>query len=562
MPLPARASGFRWSHHRSEPPLRLPSSVLPAIRHAQRLAPLPAARSLDLALALRDRDPKGLAALLAQLYDPRSPSFHRFLSPSEFARRFAPLPAERVKLEAWLRGKGLVVRGGTDNGLELEVQGTVAAVQGAFGTRLNRYRAGRERFYANREEVQVPTAIAHVLLAVSGLENRMLESSHGLIAGRVRKSTRRPLVTYSPDDLARMYDLRPLWRQHTEGQGQTIAIVAHSDYRSADIGVFDSRFHIPSRPQRVAVPTGEQIGAPLSDDQQETDMDVEVVQGIAPRAHVLVYESPNTESGITALWNEIVSQRRAQIITTTWGASEHAYTAQVRDAIHQALQEAAAQGQSVVAASGDNGAFDGASDPGGDPYALAVDYPASDPLATAVGGTRLQQSKSKAYGGERVWSDASNASEPVGSGGGLSTLFQRPDWQTGPGVQNSFSNGMRQVPDVAGDADSTTGYAIYTVDPDTLKPTWLSGGGTSASAPLWAGFLALTNQALRRPMGFFDPTLYALARIPSLAHASLHDVTHGTNLYYPATRGWDFATGWGSLDAEVLLNGLTTLKHS
>jgi hypothetical protein len=135
----------------------------------------------------------------------------------------------------------------------------------------------------------------------------------------------------------------------------------------------------------------------------------------------------------------------------------------------------------------------------------------------------------------------------------LSKIFPEPAYQSGPGVQNQYSNGMRQVPDVAANADfQQSPYAIYTVG-HRGDPRWLSVGGTSAAAPVWAGFTALVNQYLHQSVGFFNPTLYALGRQAStLSPSPFHDITEGTNLYYPATPGWDFATGWGSFDGWTL----------
>jgi subtilase family serine protease len=148
----------------------------------------------------------------------------------------------------------------------------------------------------------------------------------------------------------------------------------------------------------------------------------------------------------------------------------------------------------------------------------------------------------------------------VGGGGGLSAVFYRPWWQEGPGVSNSYSNGMREMPDVSANADPNSGYSMYTVD-DKGNGTWdYVGGGTSASTPLWAGFGAILDQYLRSRAGFLNPTLYALGQKAStFQYAPFHDVTQGNNLYYPATPGYDLASGWGSFDATALVNAVSAL---
>jgi kumamolisin len=219
------------------------------------------------------------------------------------------------------------------------------------------------------------------------------------------------------------------------------------------------------------------------------------------------------------------------------------------DSLHQKLQQAAAQGQSFFAASGDFGAFDCAnSQPPSS--GLAVDNPANDPMMTGVGGTRLLLNANFTYSSESAWSTPS-ATPPRGTGGGLSTFFIRPAWQTGPGVANSFSTIYRQIPDVALDADPATGYSVCVNTCATSPPGqgWVVIGGTSAGAPSWAAFIALYNQyaaGTGRPrLGFANPMLYNLASNPQTS-PPFHDVTTGNNLNYPATSGWDYPTGWGT----------------
>jgi kumamolisin len=216
------------------------------------------------------------------------------------------------------------------------------------------------------------------------------------------------------------------------------------------------------------------------------------------------------------------------------------------------FRQAAAQGQGFYAASGDTGAYDCKGNPSSTFTGLAVDNPADDPFVTGVGGTALKLGTSSTYSSESAWSDV-NRTPPLGSGGGLSTMFSRPAWQSGPGVANSFSNAMRQIPDVSLDADPLTGYSIYATDKGTTG--WFKIGGTSAAAPAWAAFTSLLNQfraAYDRPrLGFANPTLYRLGSTTP-PYAPFHDVVTGDNLYYPATAAWDYATGWGTFDAYNL----------
>ena len=301
---------------------------------------------------------------------------------------------------------------------------------------------------------------------------------------------------------------------------------------------------------RVKVSAGGSSGADLgeSNGQDEAESDIEVMQGSAPGAAILMYEAPNDDQGAINMYNKIVSDNRASVVTTSWGGAESTYPNDELSAMDQSAQEGAAQGQAIFAASGDAGAFDAAGTGVHSESTLAVDFPASDPWVTGVGGTTLTSDGTR-YAGETVWSDGSDPRNPSGTGGGLSTLFSLPSYQSGPGVTNSFSNGERQVPDVAANADPNTGYRVYTVD-NFDSPTWGVIGGTSLSAPLWAGFAAIINQSLGRSLGFLNPILYSLGQqAATFTQPPYHDVTQGTNLFYPATAGWDFLPAGAPLTA-------------
>ncbi len=196
--------------------------------------------------------------------------------------------------------------------------------------------------------------------------------------------------------------------------------------------------------------------------------------------------------------------------------------------------------------SGDNGAY-GRGCTGSTP---TVEDPADSPHAVAVGGTTAFEGRGRTYGREAAWGDPI---EQDGSGGGVSRVFRRPAWQRGPGVSNRYSNGMRQLPDVASIGDSLTGWDIVS------GGLWVPVGGTSAGAPLWAALMALTDQALAArhlgPVGFANAALYDFAADPSnFPAAAYRQVTAGTNLYYPATSGWNFATGLGSPNAAAVVD--------
>ena len=534
----------------------LPGSVLPHLASWRRLFPLPLTQPVSVALSLRVRDEAGLHRFLHDVYDPRSSLFHHFLTPRQFAARFAPPPEEQRRLADWLQQKGLRIVQRFRNGLQLTVRGSVATVEAAFHTPLYVYRQGRARFFANARAVQLPMDLAAGVVAVVGLSDWARQEPQIRQLPVEAWQTSHP-PGYSPQDLAKLYDLQPLYQQEMNAGKQSMALVEYADFSDADIATYDSRFGTSGAIERIPVKTGSGMGATLGKGQDECELDIEMVHAIAPGAHLLVYEAPNHEVGALSMWNQIVSDDRAEVVSTSWGQPESQMATGLMRATNQLLEEAVAQGQAVFAAAGDKGAYDsaGTSKATTKTRQLVVDFPASDPWVTGVGGSSLHANADGTYGSETAWANGLDPKHPEGGGGGLSKLFRRPDYQVGPGVANQYSNGMRQVPDVAADADPSTGYAIYTLAHGI--PRWQRVGGTSAAAPLWAAFATVMNQVWGRPAGFLNPTLYALGRqAASLPAPPFHDITEGTNLYYPATPGWDFATGWGSFDAAALLAGV------
>jgi subtilase family serine protease len=305
----------------------------------------------------------------------------------------------------------------------------------------------------------VPRSVASEVMAVSGLTTAKTQQPAGTFSARQVSSPEGK----KPSDIQSLYDLGPLYSQNINGSGQTIAIASFADYAQSNVETFDSQFNLPTNLTRISVSDGRTTGALLGskNGQDEAEADIELVQSVAPGANILVYEAPTSDAGAIAIYNRIVSDNRASVVSNSWGGAEANTTPSVITAIHQTMPEAAAQGQAVFSSSGDNGAYDAASTGGSHSSDLAVDYPASDPWVTGVGGTTLQ-TNGGTYGNETAWSDNSSRT-PTGSGGGLSTQFSKSSYQVGLGVSNGYSNGMRQVPDVAANADPATGYAIYAV---------------------------------------------------------------------------------------------------
>jgi subtilase family serine protease len=551
---PARAAtASSTSHHPRW--VHVSGSVPPTLGKVKRLQRVATRRQFNVIVSLRLRNDAALQQFLTQAYDPSSPSYRHFLTPAQFAQRFAPSAGTRGEVTAWLKKQGLQVTNTSANGLEISVRGSAARIQAAFNTPIYSFKRGSQTFIANTQAVRVPGTFGSQILSVSGLST---EAQLQPVPGPKLQSTPQG---YSPADIHNLYDFNSLYSSGINGTGQTLAIATYAGYDAANITTFDQRFNLPTgNVTKVAVKASGRTGAPLGvqNGEDESELDIEMSQATAPQAHILVYEAPPTDPGSLALFTRIVNDNKAQVISTSWGGAEIYWPASQINSMDQLFQEASAQGQAVFAPSGDNGAFDAAGTGPGTDTQLAVDFPASDPWVTSIGGTTLQTS-GLVYGSESAWSDDSDPTLPTGTGGGLSTLFARPSYQAGPGVSNSDSNGMRQIPDVAADADTNTGYAIYAIGRSN-QSHWGEYGGTSASTPLWAAFAALVNQSLGRRAGFLNPTIYQLAqKAATLPRQPFHDVTSGTNLYYSATPGWDYTTGWGSMDAAAFVADTKTI---
>ncbi|HZU14861.1 MAG TPA: S53 family peptidase [Chloroflexota bacterium] len=552
-PIPAGLPPLTLAHLGALHPLQ--GSVLPATAHARRLGALPAGRTLSVSLMLRVRDQQALDQFVRSVYDPHSSQYHHFLTTQQFAERFAPSASDRAVITTWLRRQGLHVTGATRNGLLIQAAGSVNRVERAFGTSLAEYNGRQGHFFANMRPIQLPAALAPRVAAVMGLNDGIRAQPLGL--GHVHPLARphdQSWDGYYPADLVAAYDLSTL-RARVDGSGQTIALAELDDYNQGNISAYDSRFNISApTPERIAVPYNGRK-AKMGDGETEVELDMEVTQAIAPGAQLLVYESPNDINALVIQIDAMVSDNKSSILSMSWGVPETTVNKDYVASENEVIEEAATQGVSVLAASGDNGAYADSNQPN----TLTVQTPSDDPWLTAVGGTALNFDGTS-YQGEQSWGDTSDNS---GSGGGLSSFFREPYYQQGPGVQNSYSNGGREVPDVSANGDPNTGYAIYTYDTSSKKTGWQVWGGTSAAAPLWASYVALLDDYLNQKLGFLNPLLYDLGQKSStFSYSPFHDVTQGNNLYYPATPGWDFATGWGSMDGVAFLNDIIDLENA
>jgi Pro-kumamolisin, activation domain/Subtilase family len=526
-----------------------------AAAHAH-LLPLAATRQIEVTLALRPRN----AALLQRLAG--SSSARAPLSPRVVQQLFLPTGADLRAVRAAMAADGL--RLVSHQGLSVAFAGRAADVERAFGTSLV---VGRRpdgtSFRRPLTAPRIPASIAALVQDVGGLDTQA--APRPLLSGAAAQipapSCAGPAETggYLPSQLGSGsgYGHDDLVGAGFDGAGERIALVEFSGYRSSDVAAYQSCF-------RLAVPVSDvAVGLPTisNDGSAEVELDVETAISAAPGLdHAYVYRA-RPSATMSAMLNAIVAQAPAtgvRIVSDSWGVCEPLLTPARAAATAAALQLAAVSGITVLAATGDNGSFDCSGFP-----ALAVDDPAAQPFATGVGGTALHLQRAGAQR-EVVWDDAAGA-----GGGGLSRFWQRPSWQAGAGVLNHFSDGHRELPDLALHASPIGhGYVVYCTTKACGRRGWTTFGGTSAAAPLMAGIVADVNQYSLahggQRLGFANPFLYDRLR---LHPAVFRDVTVGNNhLFgpgrYPATAGYDLATGVGSVHAPLFAADLAAYVPS
>jgi subtilase family serine protease len=496
------------------------------------VGPTPADREVAFELILAFPGRAAMNAYALAVADPASPEYRRFLDAGEVGRRFGLGDEELERVAAWARDHGLRVVSTAPQRMAMTVAAPAGAVERAFDIALHDFSDPTGRiFHAPDIDALVPPELDGLVAGVDGLDARPTERpamAFPIAAG--------PAGGMTPAVIDRVYELAGLRSLGLHGEGQTVAIVSLDTYDPADVAAFD-RIAGVSGPavERVKVNGG--VASP-GDGQGEVNLDIDVIRAVAPKARILDYEAPNNGGAIAAVIDRIVADGRADIVSISWGSCELNRTSTAMARMATSLAAAAAAGITVFVASGDHGAYDCVDQDRTD-LSVSVDSPASDVNVIGVGGTYLTMLEDGTVIDEVAWEEPLTGWAP---GGGLSTVYPRPAWQRGAGVDNDESNGMRQVPDVAAAADPSSGF--LTVSEGEAS----SGGGTSAAAPFWAALTVLTRQLGQQQgvdgLGSIGPALYAIAAAQP-AGSVFRDVTRGGNLLDDAAPGWDYATGLG-----------------
>jgi kumamolisin len=519
------------------------------------LGPVKPRQGLSLLLTLRDATAPRLAADVAAIYSLGSPRFHHYLTAQALAARYGPPVAAVGRLRARLARLGLQADWQRGNNW-LMATGPARSMEAAFGVRVHWYRSPRGiRYYAGAQAPRLPAALRPLVASTGRFSSYLEPSSYSVPAGGL-----------SPADLLAAYDIKPLRDLGLDGTGQTVAFFEFDGFAQSDLNTFTSKYGLPAMTPIIKAGPAQPPGG-------ETTMDLEVVHEIAPGAKLVLYNVDLSGAKSNAdvaqvfldLQTRMVNENPGGILSQSWGVCEQELGSQDADAVKNVYDHADALGESVLVSTGDNGAYECLRDraKGTPPLAQyrGVPLPADAPGVTAVGGTRISVSANQGWYNETVWEDPIMT---AGTGGGPSAYFARPSWQQGPGVQDTQFNpqNMRSIPDVSADADPASGAAIF--GPAGNTSDWIAGGGTSQSAPIWAGITALINQYLEsknlKGAGFLNPALYQIAQIAN-PYRAFHDITVGSNLYYPATPNYDMASGLGTPDAWNLARDLEALQN-
>jgi kumamolisin len=512
---------------------------------------------LRLELPLAERNAAALDRLIAS---------GRTVSPASFATRFLPSAGAVGAVIRQLARNGLAATW-TPGSHALEVTTSAAAAEREFGVRIERYRGPQGAYYAPIGIPQLRGPLRGIVAAVSGLDDRTRVSSLASSPSDPAPGCGAQPDGYTPPQIMSAYNISPLVNSGLNGTGQTVVMLEIDTFQQSDLDCFGGRFggapvNVTVAPNNWGTPS-----APGASGLSEAELDLEIVHSIAPAARLVVYNSDDKMADLAAAAQAAVNAYPHAILSVSIGSCEiasvidgQAAVSPAETAFDAALRQLAATGGSAFISSGDSGAYtcgDRITSTLTGREVPTVSFPASDPYATAVGGTALFVGAGGSYAGEAAWSGPFQAN---GTGGGVSRLWHAATWQTGPGVSNQYSNGYREVPDVAAVGDPNTGWATF------QSGNWAPAGGTSAAAPLWAALTALTDQSLSHynlsPVGFASVPLYAFGSNRSAWPApAFNDVTRGNNLYYAATPGWDYTTGWGSPNGAGLVDDMLAYRE-
>jgi pseudomonalisin len=562
---------------------------------------------------------QALEKLAAEQQDPNSPNYHHWLTPADFGAKFGLADSDVARVKDWLAGQGFRVDEVPAGKGSISFSGSAGQIAAAFRTELHQYAVNGEVHFANATSPEMPAAMAGIVAAIRSLND---------FKPRARSAVRRIKPDFTsgilgsnfvtPDDFAALYNLKALYSAGIDGSGQKIAVIGQTAIRTTDIATFRKLSGLDTNVPQLLLTTATNPGE-VSGDIDEASLDVEWAGAVAKNAQIIYVYSNN---GAFDAMVYAINHNTAPVISISYGECEpDAVSFGDTNSLQPLLLQGTVQGQTIVGPSGDSGAAD--CDFSSDPNTpinsaskgLAVDFPASSPYVTSVGGSSFSEVSGTTYWNptsnnlsgsalfyipEIVWNETASSVAAgtglFGAGGGVSSTFVKPSWQAGTGVP---ADGKRDVPDLSLNASpdhdgyitcsqgscavcfpGATGQAADANCPSSSSPgfrlTAAAGstqwnlhivGGTSAGVPTFAGLVALINQKSGGNQGNVNPRLYQLfASTPYV----FHDITQGDNLVpctagtkdcpssgnigYAAGAGYDRASGLGSVDGFNLIS--------
>ncbi len=521
------------------------------------------AKSMTFQVVLTPRHAKQAAALAEAVNDPNSPQYQHYLSAKQYTNRFGPSKASVKKVKKFLKSAGFTVTGVPANRRWVTATGSQAEVDKAFDTSIQTYRYKGKNLRAPARAVSVPSSVASDVQTVTGLDDSGLlrHPFHHRRAGSASANAKKQdedqqqgkcsnywaqhsqtvppaygdrtqyptyICGYVPDQMESAYGVKSAIAQGRDGSGVTVAII--DAYASPtilkDVNTYSQRHGLPT----IKPPQGRQkkftpfnmqdaCGGEANWNSEET-LDVEAVHSMAPGANIYYLGAQNCDQGIDEALNYAVQHQVADMVSNSYGNQGEDIPASEIAKEHMIFEQAAAEGMGMYFSSGDSGdeaATTGFQQP---------DYPASDPMVTAVGGTSLAIGASNNRQFATGWgtdldpvdpSTDTGYAEPLpgsfryGAGGGVSQIFDQPDYQKGvvpPNLSHRYGGqAKRVVPDVAAVGDPYTGFLMGETTDGTYSESAI--GGTSLACPTFVGIQALASQGRSEPIGFANPELYA-----------------------------------------------------
>ena len=525
------------------------------------IAPAAGSAVIDFRVGLTPRHGSSLASLALSVANPASPNYHHYLTPAQFRATYAPSAATVRRVADYFRSQGLTVSRSVSDGLILHVKGTLDHTASALRTRFDAVRSAKGVLgVANATKIYLPSFIASSVQGISGLDTAArafsnLSTPHTAVsaptscaAADSAEATRQSHgLAPTPADQAAVYGLDAQYAAGYSGAGRSIGVLEFAGYNTSDVNYYLSCYGLSTTVSSVNIDGGPDASTLTNGESIESDLDIEEAAVLAPGSNIINYQSANTLNAFIDVFAQVAQDDAVSSLSVSWGICEN----QASSASYQpVLEQLAAEGIPVLVAAGDSGSEECANNaaPGGHAdYSLTVDDPANSPWVTAIGGLKLN---SLTPGDATVWNSICGGGVPCGGGGGMSTVYDRPSWQTGDGVDTTLAG--RQIPDISVMGDPRTGFMVY------YNGKFSSIGGTSIGAPIVAAMVSVAAQACGiSGVGFMDPRLYQMAQDGT----GILDITTGSNdLYgtggYSATTGYDMASGLGTPDASTFLPAL------